>query len=352
MFVGKACHRDSLHLIVQKPRIGEVMKKIICGVMATFSLMTAAHAQSLCVFDLSGAGGDIYSTMQDYAVVAKSWDVDFKLKAYTDEALVVKDLKSGKCDAAAISGIRAREFNNFTGSIDAVGGITDNLSAKIALTLMSNPKLAPDMVKGDYEVAGVTTVGTLYLMVKDRSINTIQKMAGKTLGILEYDKADYILIEKIGAIPVGMDLAGFGTQFNSKKIDIAPLLPLMFKPFELYKGLGTQGAIVRFPILLFTGDIIIRQDKFPEGYGQKSRTWFSTQIDQQLTTSKRLEAGIPVKYWIDIPEADKLAYTKIIREARLSLTHQKILDKKMMGILKRVRCRVDPTNYECKTNDE
>jgi len=325
--------------------------RILCGI-AALSLISSVRAQSLCVFDLSGAGGDIYSAMQDYSLAAKAWGVDINLKPFTDEALAVKEFKKGKCDAVAISGIRAREFNNFTGSIDAVGGLTDSASAKIALTLMANPKLAPEMVKGNYEVVGITTLGTLYLMTRDRSINSMQKMAGKTLGILDYDKADFALIDKIGAIPVGMDLASFGTKFNSGKVDIAPLLPLMFKPFELYKGLGTQGAIIRFPVLQFTGDIIIHQDKFPYGYGQKSRTWFGGKVDQQVNTAKKLEAGIPANYWEDIPELDKLAYTRVLREARLSLTRDGILDKKMMGILKRVRCRQNPTNSECKLTDE
>ena len=325
--------------------------KILCAI-TTLSLMTSAHAQSLCVFDLSGAGGDIYSSMQDYAIAAKSWDVDLNLKPYSDEALAVKDFKSGKCDAVAISGIRAREFNAFVGSLDAAGALTDNASAKIALTLMANPKLAPDMVNGNYEVAGTSPVGLLYLMVKDRSTNTIQKMAGKTLGILEYDKADYLLVDKLGAIPVGMDLASFGIKFNSGSIDIMPLLPLMYKPFEMEKGLGNKGGIIRFPIFQFTGDILIHRDKFPDGYGQKSRTWSASRIDRQFAKNNKLEAEIPAKYWEDIPENDKIAYARVVREARLSLTRSKVLDKKMMGILKRVRCRVNPANYECKLTDE
>jgi hypothetical protein len=343
----------SLNLIDNKD-LGRVvfMKKKLLLAITTFSLISSVHAQSLCVFDLSGAGGDIYSNMQDYAVAARNWDVDFKLKPYTDETLVIKDFKAGKCDAVSVEGIRAREFNSFTGSIDAVGALTDIASLKIALALMANPKLAPEMINGAYEVVGVATVGTLYLMVKDRTTNSIQKMTGKKFGILDYDKADNIIVDKIGGIPVTMNLANLGSKFNIGEVDIAPMVPLMFRPFELNKGLGTQGAILRFPILQLTGDIIIRHDKFPLGFGQKSRTWMGTRIDREVTSSQKVEAGIPANYWADIAESDKKVLTKILRECRISLTNQKALDKKMMGILKRVRCRVNPTNYDCKLNEE
>jgi hypothetical protein len=332
--------------------MGCSMKAKILFAVTALSLMTAAHSQTLCVFDLSGTGGDVYSNMRDYALAARAWDVDFKLEAYTNEPLAIKEFKSGKCDAVAIPGISTKEFNNFVGSIDAVGALSDLASVKIAMALMANPKLAPDMVNGNYEVAGVGFLGTIYLMVKDRSVNTLQRMTGKTFGVLSYDKSDLILVDKLGAIPVGMEISDFGTKFNSGKIDIAPLLPLMFKPFELSKGLGNQGAILRFPVLQFTGDVILHKDKFPDGYGQKSRKWFAGRIDRDLATANKTEAGIPAKYWEDMPSNNLNAYERVLREARISLTHQGTFDKKMMVLLKKVRCVENPSNFECKLTDE
>ncbi len=46
--------------------------------------------------------------MQDYAVGAKQWGADIKLKPHADEKLATNDFKSGKCDGAAITRIRAR----------------------------------------------------------------------------------------------------------------------------------------------------------------------------------------------------------------------------------------------------
>lgn len=56
-----------------------------------------------------------------------------------------------------------------------------------------------------------------------------------------------------------------------------------FKPLELQKGLGTKGAIVNYPILQVTGNIIIRPDKFPAGFGQKSREWVAGQLPRAFT---------------------------------------------------------------------
>jgi len=129
---------------------------------------------------------------------------------------------------------------------------------------MANPKLAPDMVSQGYEIAGVTTLGSAYIMVNDRSINTLSKAAGKRFGVLDYDKAQAIVVQKVGAQPVSVDLLTIGGKFNNGQIDIIGLPALAFKPLELYKGLGNKGAVIRFPVVQVTGDIVIRPDKFPE----------------------------------------------------------------------------------------
>jgi hypothetical protein len=252
----------------------------------------------------------------------------------------------------ALTGIRARQFNSFTGSIDAVGGLTSNTSAKTILSVMASPKLAPDMVQNGYEVVGVTTLGSAYILVNDRTINTLAKAAGKRFGVLDYDKAQAKIVQKVGAQPVSVDLLTIGGKFNNGQVDMIALPALAFKPLELYKGLGTKGAIVRFPVVQVTGDIVIRPEKFPAGFGQKSRDWFATQIDREISSVNKTEKAIDAKYWMDIPPADKLGYVKLMREARIDMTKQGIYNKKMMTILKKVRCQGDPSSFECAMNDE
>ncbi len=319
----------------------------------TIALATSAQAaQTMCVFDLLGANGENYSMMKDYALAAKQWGGDVKLKAYTDERVASEDFKAGQCDGVALTGIRARQFNHFVGSIDAVGGLTSNSGAKTIINLMANPKLAPDMISGAYEVAGVTTLGSAYVMVNDRAINTLAKAAGKRFGVLDYDKAQAIIVQKQGAQPVSVDLLTIGGKFNNGQVDIIALPAMAFKPLELHKGIGSKGAIIRFPIVQVTGDIVIRQAKFPAGFGQKSRTWVAGQIGRELDVVNRTEKAIDPKYWMDIPAVDKVSYVKIMREARIDMTKQGIYNKKMMSILKKVRCGQDPSSFECALNDE
>lgn len=316
------------------------------------SATTAQAAQKMCVFDLLGANGENYSMMKDYALAAKQWGADVKLKAYSDERVASEDFKAGQCDGVALTGIRARQFNQFVGSIDAVGGLTSNSGAKTIIGLMANPKLAPDMVSGGYEIAGVTTLGSAYIMVNDRAINTLAKAAGKRFGVLDYDKAQALIVQKQGAQPVSVDLLTIGGKFNNGQVDIIALPAMAFKPLELYKGIGSKGAIIRFPIVQVTGDVVIRQNKFPAGYGQKSRDWISAQIGREIEVVNRTEKAIDPKYWMDIPPADKVGYVKIMREARIDMTKQGIYNKKMMSILKKVRCGQDPSSFECALNDE
>ncbi|GAC1369695.1 MAG: putative multidrug efflux protein AdeT1 [Aquirhabdus sp.] len=324
----------------------------ILAVTATWALATSAQAQTMCVFDLLGTQGDSYGLMKDYSVAAKQWGANITLKAYPDERIASEDFKAGQCDAVALSGLRARQFNSFVGSIDSIGGLPNNATAKMILSLMANPKLAADMQNKGYEVGGVTSLGSAYIMVRDRKINSLAKAAGIRFGILDYDKAQAIMVQKVGAQPVSSDLMSIGGKFNNGQVDAIGMPALAFRPMELFKGLGTKGAVFRFPVLHITYDIIIRSDKFPEGYGQKSRTWVASLINREFENILKTENGIDAKYWEDLTANEKLNYSKLMRVARIDLTKQDIYNKKMMGILKKVRCQQDPTSFECSITGE
>lgn len=329
--------------------------KIAMAIAATtIALATQAQAakQTVCVWDIMGTGGDVYRNAQDYALKAKGWGADLLLKVYTDERVAAEDFKAGQCDAAMLSGIRGRQFNTFIGSIDSIGSVPSNKVAFELMNVLSSPKLAAKMVQGNYEVAGVTPVGSVFLLVNDRSINTLAKAAGKKIAVLDYDKSQAKMVQRVGAQPVASEITNFAGKFNNGQVDIVVAPAIAFKPLELYKGLGTKGAVARFPIAQFTGDIIIRKDKFPEGYGQKSRDYVASQLPTAIKLIAKQEADIPAKYWMDIPAADQVGYVKLMREARLELTKEGIYNKDMMSLLKKVRCKVDPSSFECALTDE
>lgn len=313
---------------------------------------TTQAKQVMCVFDLVGKNGDVYTLMKDYQLAAKNWGADIELKVNSNEAVIAEDFKAGKCDAVSITGMRGRQFNNFTGSLDAIGAIPDlNLAVKIMQGL-ANPAFAKYMTSGKYEVVGVIPVGDAFLMVNDRNINTVAKAAGKKIAVLDYDQAQKIMVQQIGAQAVNADVTNFGAKFNNGQVDIIGAPAAVFKPLELHKGLGTKGAIINYPLLQVTGNLIIRPEKFPEGYGQKSRDWVKSQLPRANSIIGKMKADIPAKYWMQVPAGDKPGYQKLMRESRINLTKQGIYNKTMMKILWQFRCKNDPKNFECALQDE
>jgi hypothetical protein len=58
-------------------------------------------------------------------------------------------------------------------------------------------------------VAGIGLIGSAYIFVKDRSLNTIEKAQGKKFAILHYDRAQRVMVERVGAVPVMSDISNF-----------------------------------------------------------------------------------------------------------------------------------------------
>ncbi len=308
--------------------------------------------QKLCVFDVLGAQGDVFSMMKDYQVAAGSMGAKLELKAYTDEKIAAEDFKAGQCDAVMLMGLRARQFNTFTGSIEALGALPSYSALQKVASTLSSPAAAKLMVNGQYEVAGILPMGAAYLFTRDRNINSVAKLSGKKIAILDYDKAQAKMVQKIGAQPVASDVTNFAGKFNNGSVDVVGAPAAAFKPLELYKGLGTNGAIANYPVVQLTYQLVIRKDKFPADFGQKSRTYAQTQFGRALGLITKAEKEIDKKYWMDIPAADKEKYTIMLRESRVALTAEGIYDKKMMSMLKKVRCQLDAADAECAQNLE
>ena len=326
-------------------------QQLLCAT-TLLTCFSAAHAQKFCVYDPLGAQGDIYSLMKDYSLAAKQWGADISLKPYTDDQKANDDFKEGKCDGLSTVGIRMRQFNTFTGTIDAIGGIPDEAAAKIVLTLIANPKLAADMQTADGEIVGISALGFAYPISTDRNINSMAKMAGKRFGALSFDRTQIIMGEKMGCVVVPVTLTTIANKFNSGDLDVVALPAFAIKAFELTKGMANKGAIARYSAAFISNQLIVHPAKFPDGYGVQSRAWLLSQMQRQFKSIQRIEGGIEPRYWMDLPPNDKIGYDKLIRQARLGMTNEAIYSKRMNGILKKIRCLQNPTNYECPLKDE
>lgn len=323
---------------------------VLGGLLGLFSLPGAA--QTFCVYDPVGAQGQAFAIAKDYALAARGWGVNLTLQAYTDDRVAAEDFKAGQCDGVAITGLRGRAFNLFAGSIDSVGAIPSYAHLRAVLEVMASPKVADFMRSGPYEVVGVMPLGAAYVFVRDRGINSIEKIAGRKIAVLDFDKSQAKLVQQLGAQPVASELINFATKFNNGQVDVIVAPAIAYKPFEIYKGLAENGAVYRFPLLQLTASMLVRRDRFPPGYGQKSREYMLSQVDAAQRLIEQSESGIPDRYWLELAPADREKYFQMLREARIQLTREGFYDPRMMNMLRKVRCRLQPAQAECAASVE
>ena len=323
----------------------------LCG----FSSMVQAK-QQVCVFDLLGKAGESYKFLEELALVSKKWGAQVQLISFQDEDLADKAFQNDKCDAVYMTSMRARTYNKFAGSIDALGGVPSNKIAQKAVEYVLDPRNTKRMtttLQGDsYEVAGIGLIGSAYIFVKDRSLNTIEKAQGKKFAILHYDRAQRVMVERVGAVPVMSDISNFIKKFNTGEVDVVAAPAYAYKPLEIEKGLGSKGAMLNFPVVNVTADLIVRPERFPAQFGEQSRQWFLQKIPQSFAMVQRLEAAIPSKIKMQLSKEDKEKYQRLLREGRIDLTKQGVYDPGMMRVLKKARCTVERTNFECSLGGE
>ena len=336
------------------------MKKTFLSLAALSAVGFAGAAQAakvdICVFDLLGKSGESFQMAQEWALAAKSWGAEVNLIPRQDEAVADNDFKAGKCDGVFMTAMRARQYNKFAGSIDALGGAPSNEIAKraiaFALDKRNESKMTSSLSGKKYEVAGIAPLGSAFIFVRDKGINSIEKAAGKKFAVLGYDDAQKIMVQRIGAQAVISDVSNFVAKFNNGQVDMVGAPAYAYKPLEIYKGLGSNGAMFNFPVLQVTADFIIRPDQFPAGFGQKSRDWFVKNLPKSFAMIGRSEAGIPAKYKMNLSADDKTKYQKLLREGRMDMTARGIYDASMMSVLKKARCSVDKANFECSLGGE
>ena len=138
----------------------------------------------------------------NYPKLKKTASTDINLRVYTDERVLTEDFRSKRCDGAGISNIRARQFNPFVGSIDAIGAVQNYKQLTTVMQLLARPEYDAKMVNKDYEVVGIVPLGAAYIMVNDRKIDTLAKAAGKKIAVMNFDATQKKLVQNVGAQPV------------------------------------------------------------------------------------------------------------------------------------------------------
>lgn len=332
---------------VVKPRV-----ILIAILLSVSNQLMAAEQRTLCVFDPLGAYGDTFGLIKEYAQLVKPKGVDFELKAYTDEAIAANDFLGDACDGAVLTGTRARTFNKFTGTIEAIGALPEYGHLKALLKFLSSEKLSKYMTDGRYEIAGVFPIGAVYLYVNDRSIDTASELAGKRLATISFDNAANTMVKHVGAAPVSSDMTNFAGKFNNGSVDVCYAPSLAYNAFELYKGLEPNGGIIRFPLAQMNAQIILKAERFPEGFGQVSRQITQGQVNKAFALVEKQDQSIDAKWWVDLPENDKEQYMEMFRGVRISLAKNETYHPSMLKLMKKIRCKKDATHSECTRSGE
>ncbi len=334
-------------------KIHSVLTGLITGLtLALSSSLTVANTPDLpklnfCVFDPIGVKGPAYQGMMDYKAAALEWGAILNLKVHTNEAVALADFKAGHCDAVGLTGTRVRPFNKFTASIEAVGAIDDYEQMRKLVGMLAKPRASKYMIEGDYEIAGIMPAGAVFVFTRDKTIDSVEAAAGKRLATIDYDTASVKVVQRIGATMVPVTIATFAPRFNNGYVDIAYAPAIAYEPFEMYKGMGDSGGILRFNLAQMNGQLILRKDKFPQQFGQKSREYAYKNFTKALEHIVAAEDNIPEKYWIDLPDNKKTEYKEMLRQVRLELRDEGVYDERMLKILFKLRCRTDPGHYEC-----
>lgn len=335
-----------------------------CAAIALLAASQGAIAkQKVCVFDILGANGDAFNTAKDYALEMQKHGAELELKVYIDERVAVEDYRTGQCDAMMATALRTRAFNPLTASLDSVGASTIVKGGKLdmaaslevvrrAIRIFTAPQAANLLVQGGHEVGGIVPMGAAYAFVNDRAISNLEAATGKRVAAFDHDKAQAELISRVGARPVAVDVTNFGTMFNNGNVDVVMAPSLAYKPLELRKGMGSKGAVHRFPLTILTYQMVFRPDRFPAGYGQKSREVWMSRFDQVVQLTRRADAEIPANLWMDPSPADSERYVELMREGRIEMANKGFYDKRGLKILKRIRCDVNPSGAECSLPTE
>jgi len=321
---------------------------LLCLCFTSFTLQAKdLPTRSFCIFDPIGEKGPAYQGMVDYKAMALGWGVKLGLKVHTNEAVALADFKAGHCDAVGLTGTRIRPFNKFTATIEAVGAIDNYDQMRKLVGMLANPKASRYMIEGDYEVAGIMPAGAVFVFVRDKAINSVEAAAGKRLATIDYDVASIKVVKHIGATMVPVSIATFAPRFNNGFVDLAYAPAIAYEPFEMYKGMGEKGGILRFNLAQMNGQLILRKSRFPNQFGQKSREYAYKNFTKALEHIVKAEDSIPKKYWVDLSEKKHTEYKEMLRQVRIELKNEGIYDSRMLKILFKLRCRSNPGHYEC-----
>ena len=307
--------------------------------------------RTICIWDIGGRNGPVFNAAMEQRALAVEYGINLDMVPYTNETVMVDEFKAGRCDAALMSGLRARQFNLYSGSVDAIGAVPSQKHMQTLLQVLSHPRQAGHMVQGDYVVMGIFPAGAAHIFVNDRSISSLAKAAGKRVAVLDYDETQAEMVAAIGATPVTTDIVSAPNKFNNGQIDILPAPLVAYELLELYKGMSPDGGVVDYPLTQLSMQLIGRLDKFPNEVAQLIREASFEAYPEVIKRIEQETRRVPDRWMIAIPDKDKREYEVMMQDARDALRAQEYYSADMLSLQRKIRCKVDPTRSECSLTE-
>lgn len=307
--------------------------------------------RTICIWDIGGRNGPVFNAAMEQRALAVEYGINLDMVPYTNETVMVDEFKAGRCDAALMSGLRARQFNLYSGSVDAIGAVPSQKHMQTLLQVLSHPRQAGHMVQGDYVVMGIFPAGAAHIFVNDRSISSLAKAAGKRVAVLDYDETQAEMVAAIGATPVTTDIVSAPNKFNNGQIDILPAPLVAYELLELYKGMSPDGGVVDYPLTQLSMQLIGRLDKFPNEVAQLIREASFEAYPEVIKRIEQETRRVPDRWMIAIPDKDKREYEVMMQDARDALRAQEYYSADMLSLQRKIRCKFDPTRSECSITE-
>lgn len=325
------------------------LRKLLIAALAMLTSFSAAalEKKKICTWDPVGTNGPVMTFYSDLKPKAIAWGIDLQFVAYTDEKVAMNDFKAGVCDGVHLSAILSRQFVPFSGTLDAIGGITSEDGLNKIIASLANPKAKKILTNGPYEAVAAWPVGSMFAFVNDRSISNVAGFSGKKISVLNEDPQIHKLVNLVGASPVGTSLATFSGQFNNGNIDVVFMPALAYNTFELYHGLGDKGGILDYRMYYGMLQTVIKQENFAPDFGEKMRNYVVGRLKDIKKLVEDAEKEIPAKYWIKTDEATRNEFIKLSRDVRVALKTEGKMDAKALKLLWKIRCTETPDASEC-----
>lgn len=335
---------------------------VLLGIALLFS-QASVHAEErkdFCAFDVAGANGFVYKTLEIYRREAVGAGVQLHMRPFTDEEEVIEAFHNGECDLIAVTDIGVRQFNDFTSSISAIGAVPRYEDLKVLMYILASPRVARHLETESHQILGVIPMGAAYLFVNDREIDHVDDLRGQRVSVFEGHHDARHMINYVGAEPVPAKIANFAQMFNDGEVDVSYAPGAAYELLEMFRGMGDTGGVVRYPVGQVTTQLVARTGEFDDRFVRKSRRIMSRLYPEAMRIVRDFEGRIPDERWVDIsPEAVR-GYQEMLRGVRLDLKESSSEDAKlaaaaynedMMTILRKVRCYTNPGGQECAAED-